>query len=63
MCTEVTFGQNKYTCCSVGFKLVKSSGNYVEPTLFSDSIHNIFEMPHFGDPNTLYVTEEMSHLI
>lgn len=42
--TEMALGQNQNTRGSVRFKLVKSPGNNVKPALFSDSIHNLFEV-------------------
>jgi hypothetical protein len=58
----VTFGQNQNTRRPVRLKLVKSSGNDVEPALFSDSIHNYFEVGRMRDPNTIDSTYEMEAL-
>ena len=59
VCTEVTFRKHEYARGSMRLKLVKSSGNNVEPAPFSDSIHNILEVFGTCDPHTIDVTQEV----
>ena len=60
---EVTFGQEEDSRRAMGFKLVKSSGNYVKPGPFSDSIHYYFKVVSPGYPHAIDVTDEVLHLI
>jgi hypothetical protein len=56
---KVTLGQDEDARDAMGFKLVKSLGHYIEPTPFSDSLHNLFEMDPSRDPHTRDVSDEM----
>jgi len=48
---------------SVRLKLVKSLGHYVEPTPFSDSIHNSLKMRSFGYPDAFDMSDEVFHFL
>lgn len=57
---EVALGQDQDARSAVWFELVKSLAHYVEPTPFSDSLHNLFEMDPSRHPHTRDVPDEMA---
>ena len=63
MGTKVTLSQDQHARCPMGFKLVKSSIYHSKPALFSDSIHNVFEVALLRHPHPVDVPDEMLHLV
>ena len=58
---EMALGQDQYSSCPLGLKLVKSSGYDNKPALFSDSIHYGLEVARRGDPDPLDVSYQVFH--
>jgi hypothetical protein len=58
----VTFRKHEYARGSMRLKLVKSSGNNVEPAPFSDSIHDVLEVFGTRDPYTVDVPQEVAEV-
>ena len=57
----MALGQDQYSSCPLGLKLVKSSGYDNKPALFSDSIHYGLEVARRGDPDPLDVSYQVFH--